>query len=197
VEAVACAAIDDMLAKRRPYWQAGFLVVRRLRQHGLEPEPDVLVRAARAAVEHAAEVVVGIKYRGVIEYPLDADDLAIEMEAVWSKIKFVDSNVVLTMARLARERPGTFHVTVPDPIRLLVGTLWHLSQLGGRGVASPSQASLAEALGREPRMVSRYLRAAEQYGFITCVDPKFIPGRKAMTWKVLVGPKYTPPEADE
>jgi hypothetical protein len=190
VAAVACAAIDEMVANKRPRHQTGFWLAKRIQQYRLGQEPNVLMRAARAAVEYAQLI-------GSDDYTWDVDDLVFEMAAVWQKIKFVDSDVVLTMARRARARPGTFQPEPPEVIQLLVDTLWYLSQLGGRGVASPSQLALARALGREPRMVSRYLQAAEQYGLIECVDPKFIPGRKAMTWKVLVGPKYTPPEVGE
>jgi hypothetical protein len=184
---VACAVITEMVANSRPRHETGFWLARRIQQHRLEREPDVLLRAAQAAVTHAEQIGS--------DYTWDVDDLVIEMAAVWPKIKFVDSNVVLTMARQARERPGTFRPLPPAPIRLLVDILWRLSQLGGRGVAQPSQTSLAEALGCERRMVSRYLQIAEEhFGLIECVDRKFIPGRKAMTWKVNVGSTYTPPE---
>jgi hypothetical protein len=191
VVAVACAAIDEMVAHQRPRHETGFWLVKRLLQHRLEGEPDVLNRAAQAAVLRAEQL-------GSDVYICDADDLAISMAVVAPKIKFVDSDVVLTMARRARERPGTFSPMPPEPIPLLVDTLWHLGQLGGRGVASPSQLSLATALGRERQMVGRYLELAEKhFGLITCVDRKFIPGRKAMTWKVNVGPKYMPTKVDE
>jgi hypothetical protein len=182
--------IDEMVAHRRPRHETGFWLAKRIRQYRLDQEPDVLGRAARAAVEHAETIGS--------DHIWDVDDLMIEMADVWKKIKFVDSDVVLAMARRARAHPGTFRPVPPPVIRLLVDTLWHLSQLGGRGVAWPSQMALARALGREPRMVSRYLRLAEEeFGLIKCVDPKYIPGRKAKTWKVLVGPKYTPPKVDE
>jgi hypothetical protein len=189
VEAVAREVIEQMHAYQRPKWQVCWMLAKRLRQHRLEAQDDVLRRAARAAAEHAEAVG--------LEYPLDADDLVIDMLARWNKIRVTTENVVLAMAQQARARPGTFHVEVPAPIRLLVDTLWHLSQLGGRGVASPSQRSLAEALGCEQQMISSYLQVAVLLGLIECVDPKFIPGRKAKTWKVRVGPKHTPPKAEE
>src|SRR5262249_23654837 len=190
VEAVARAGIDQMVDHDKPTWRAGFWLARALQQHRLEREPDVLVRAAHAAVARADALRS--------DYDLDPDDLGIEMGAVWDSIKIVDSNVVLAVAQQARERPGTFRVTVPERIQLLVDVLWRLGQLGGRGVAHPSQKGLAKALGCEPRMVSGYLRVAAQdpLRLITCVDPQYIPGRKGMTWKVSLE-HYTPPGAEE
>jgi hypothetical protein len=190
VEAAAHAAIDQMVDHDRPTWQAGFWLARALRQHRLEAQPDVLARAARAAVARADALGS--------DYDLDADDLVIDMVAVWGSIKITDGNVVLAVAQHARARPGTIDVPVPAPIRLLVDIIWRLGQLGGRGVAHPSQKWLAKALGCEPRMVSRYLRVAAQepLRLITCVDRKYTPGRKGMTWKVNLE-HYTPPGADE
>lgn len=185
VVAVARAVVDRMDEHETPMWRAGFLLARALRQHGFERRSDVLARSARAAVDRAEEL-------GIVDWAWGADDLELEAFYTWTRVRITEADVVGTAVRAARARPGTIAVVVPAPIQRLVDVLWRLGALGG-GVAHPSQTSLAKALGCTQRQVSRYLAIAdEEFGIIECVDRKFIPGQKGMTWKVNLE-HYTPP----
>jgi hypothetical protein len=153
----------------------------------------VAMQAAEAALEHGASLCLPVA-------DLDVETLAGAIVAAWPRVKFASRDLIVDAVQAARERPGTLHVEGAGPrMQLVVDVLWNLGHLSGEGTAHPSQRRLGEAIGwhKDPQpRVSICLSALEQLDVLACVKPH-VAGVRGKTWRVNVGPLYTPPKVGE
>jgi hypothetical protein len=178
---VARGVVEEMAAAERRAYQLAFWLARAFKARGPRPGHKLLSTAAAAALEHASDYplceVEPIAY-------LEADDLALEIEAIWPRIR----NTATVLELAARAAPAS----APRFTRFLA-IAWELQKLVGDADICLPQRRLAALLGCTQRQVSTYIDVAVARGWLARVSDDYAPGRRAKTYRVTAAcPRPTP-----